>query len=222
MRQEEFFKLLDRRLSVIEDGERRDILDEYRQHIAMKIQEDHISEEEALADFGDVDSFADEILSAYHVRTGEPTKAHVDTARIKGSVGGFWGRLRTFFGNCGRKISGFFSACRDRVRRLFRRGEKAPHREGQSLWKQFFGGICTAVKTLLRWCFNLLFGGLGLMFGVGTAFVLVMLGACIVVATQGYPLAGTIVLLLGLLLVNGALTVLFCRMIRKKEAELHA
>lgn len=222
MKQEEFFKLLDRRLSVIEDGERRDILDEYRQHIAMKIQEDHISEEEALADFGDVDSFADEILSAYHVRTGETKKAAVDTARIKGTVGGFWERLRTFFGNCGRKISGFFRSCRDRVRRLFHRGEKASHREGQPLWRQFFSWICTAVKTLLRWCFNILFGGLGLMFGVGAAFLLVMLGACIVVATQGYPLAGTIVLLLGLLLVNGALTVLFSRMIRKKEAEPHA
>ena len=219
MKQEEFFRLLDRRLSVIEDGERRDILEEYRQHIAMKIREDHISEEEALADFGDVDSFADEILSAYHVRTGgtKPASDRLDTTRLRGTLGRGWAKIRGFFGSCGRKTARFFGTCRAKLRGLFRREGKTPRREGRPFWRPLLGRIGAAAATLLRWCFNLLWGGLGLRFWICAAIVLVLLGACAVLAAQGYPLAGTVVVLLGLLLVNGALAALLSGMIRKKE-----
>ena len=236
MKQEEFFKLLDRRLSVIEDGERQDILNEYQQHIAMKIQEDHISEEEALADFGDVDSFADEILSAYHVRTGDTKQQAVQMASgIGQKAKSLWKKIREFLRNCGRKtvhffgvcghkIGHFFKACWAKLRGLFRREKKAekPMVEGTPVWKRGFSWICYAVRTLVRWCFNLLWGCLGAMFGAFGAMILVLLGACVVVAAQGYPLIGTTVLLLGLLLCSGALTILFCRMIRKKEENRNA
>lgn len=220
MKQEEFFKLLDCRLSLIEDEERQDILNEYRQHIAMKIQEDHISEEDALADFGDVDSFADEILSAYHVRTGEPAKQTRQMAfSIQQKLSSYFGKARELFRTCGKKVSHFLGRCGEKLHGLFHWEKKGPKPkcEGTPFWKHCISWIVFAFRTGLRWCSNLLIGGLGAMFAVLGAIQLVMLGCCIVVATQGYPLIGTTILLLGLLLCSGALTLLCCRMIRKKE-----
>lgn len=51
---------------MLEEREQQDILDEYAQHIDMKIQ-NGMSEEEAIRDFGPVKELAAEILEAYHV-----------------------------------------------------------------------------------------------------------------------------------------------------------
>ena len=51
---------------MLEEREQQDILDEYAQHIDMKIQ-NGMSEEEAIGDFGPVKELAAEILEAYHV-----------------------------------------------------------------------------------------------------------------------------------------------------------
>ncbi len=238
MKQEEFFKLLDRRLSIIEDGERQDILDEYRQHIAMKIKEDNISEEDALADFGDVDSFADEILSAYHVRAGaSPDEKQISgknrLSKIKGTASNVWTKIRTFFSQCGKGISRFFTGCNAKIRILFPREKNdkipKPVHQGGTIWRRLFAWIGFAVRTVLRWCRNILFGGLGLIFAAIAAISLVVFGACIVVVTQGYPLIGASVLLLGLLLCSSSIAILFYGMIRcrhvasgKKEETNHA
>ena len=39
MKKDEFLNLLDKKLQVINERERRDIIDEYRTHIEMKVQE---------------------------------------------------------------------------------------------------------------------------------------------------------------------------------------
>lgn len=68
MTKDEFLKTLDRKLQLINEKERRDIIDEYRTHIEMKVQ-DGKSEEEAIEDFGDIDELVDEILDAYKINT---------------------------------------------------------------------------------------------------------------------------------------------------------
>lgn len=68
MSKDEFLNLLDRKLQVINEKERRDIIDEYRTHIEMKIA-DGKSEEEVIDDFGNVDELVDEILDAYKINT---------------------------------------------------------------------------------------------------------------------------------------------------------
>lgn len=68
MRKDEFLNILDRKLQVINEKERRDIIDEYRTHIEMKMEEGK-SEEEAIEDFGDIDELVDEILDAYKINT---------------------------------------------------------------------------------------------------------------------------------------------------------
>lgn len=66
MTREEFFAKLDARLSVLNESERRDIIEEYQSHIDFKIQ-DGKTEAQAIADFGDIDALADDILEAYHI-----------------------------------------------------------------------------------------------------------------------------------------------------------
>lgn len=66
MSKEAFLTELAGHLKVLEEREQQDILDEYAQHIDMKIQ-NGMSEEEAIRDFGPVKDLAAEILEAYHV-----------------------------------------------------------------------------------------------------------------------------------------------------------
>lgn len=66
MSKEAFLTELAGHLKVLEEREQQDILDEYAQHIDMKIQ-NGMSEEEAIGDFGPVKELAAEILEAYHV-----------------------------------------------------------------------------------------------------------------------------------------------------------
>ena len=56
---------------ILEDEEQADILEEYTQHIDMKISTG-LSEAEAIRDFGNVSELAAQILEAYHV-PGAPT-----------------------------------------------------------------------------------------------------------------------------------------------------
>lgn len=68
MLKSEFLELLNQKLSLINDKEKEDILLEYGTYIDDKIA-NGVSEEEAVAGFGDVDELAKEILSAYKINT---------------------------------------------------------------------------------------------------------------------------------------------------------
>lgn len=67
MNKETFLKELREYLKILEDREQEDILDEYAQHIDMKMQKG-LSEEEAIRDFGSMEELVAEILEAYHVK----------------------------------------------------------------------------------------------------------------------------------------------------------
>lgn len=67
MSKREFLEELKNFLSILEEREQKDILDEYSQHIEMKIK-DGMSEEEAIRDFGDIRELASDIMAAYHVK----------------------------------------------------------------------------------------------------------------------------------------------------------
>ena len=67
MNKEIFLEELRRCLQILEDQEQEDILEEYAQHIDIKVQKGQ-SEEEAIRDFGSVKELAAEILEAYHVK----------------------------------------------------------------------------------------------------------------------------------------------------------
>lgn len=66
MTKTEFLEYLEKRLHVLKDKEREDILSEYAQHIELKMQSG-LSEEDAIHDFGGLEELAAEILDAYNV-----------------------------------------------------------------------------------------------------------------------------------------------------------
>lgn len=66
MTKAEFLTQLDKRLQILKQHEREDILGEYAQHIELKMVSG-LSEEDAIRDFGDLEELADEILDAYNV-----------------------------------------------------------------------------------------------------------------------------------------------------------
>ena len=63
MNKETFLEELRGYLRILEDQEQDDILEEYAQHIDMKLQKG-LGEEEAISDFGPVKKLAAEILEA--------------------------------------------------------------------------------------------------------------------------------------------------------------
>lgn len=66
MTRQEFLGFLNKRLQVLKQQEREDILSEYEQHIMMRM-ENGLSEEDAIKDFGNLEELVSEILDAYHV-----------------------------------------------------------------------------------------------------------------------------------------------------------
>lgn len=68
MNKEQFVAAMHKKLHVIEEHERQDIIDEYINHIDMKMQEGK-TEEEVIEDFGDIDELVKDILDAYKINT---------------------------------------------------------------------------------------------------------------------------------------------------------
>lgn len=67
MNKDKFLVELREYLRILENQEQEDILEEYAQHIDMKMQKG-LSEEEAIRDFGPMEELAAQILEAYHVK----------------------------------------------------------------------------------------------------------------------------------------------------------
>jgi len=66
MNKTEFLAALEARLRVLDKREINDIIDEYAQHIDMKLASG-MAEADAIGDFGSLDELAAEILTAYHI-----------------------------------------------------------------------------------------------------------------------------------------------------------
>lgn len=78
-----FLRELEKGLSVLEKGELEDIISEYEQHIDMKI-ESGLPEEEAIADFGNLEELTAEILEVYHVRADYADKCQEEDSAVSG------------------------------------------------------------------------------------------------------------------------------------------
>lgn len=80
MNKTEFLSQLEQRLLVLNENEREDLISEYAQHIEMKISSG-LTEEEAIADFGNFDDLIKELLDAYHLNTEYQTKGQSFSAQ---------------------------------------------------------------------------------------------------------------------------------------------
>ena len=74
MNKKQFLESLRKQLNILKESEIDDILQEYEQHLDEQIHAGK-SEEEAVANFGDVEELAREILDAYQLKTETRHKA---------------------------------------------------------------------------------------------------------------------------------------------------
>lgn len=223
MNKETFLQELQGYLRILEDQEQQDILDEYAQHIDMKMQKG-LSEEEAIQDFGTVQQLAAEILEAYHVKPEfeqkkpriklpDLNKAASESKRsgtfvtewIRKKASGFGNGIKKGFCRIGEKIKGFWKwKCG-----LF-------HRKPKTLWNGFI--------VLCIWCLRLLWNVFwacaSVLAGIFTMTALFCFGALLILRFQGYPLTGIVLILFGLLLCCGTISFwCFSLIFRKKKAE---
>lgn len=146
MDKKDFLEELNRHLLVLEDEEQQDILEEYSQHIDLKV-ESGLTEEEAIRDFGSIRELAAEILEAYHVKaefSGEAKRAAIklQTEQLSQQGKKFGERIVRFFkrlpgwlksgfhtcagaaGIIGRKITGLFRRPWEWIGGFLHRGEE--------------------------------------------------------------------------------------------------
>ena len=81
MTKRDFLNFLEQRLMVLNDTERADLLNEYEEHIEMKMASG-LSEEEAIAGFGDPEELVKELLDAYHLNTDYQPSGSRSASRI--------------------------------------------------------------------------------------------------------------------------------------------
>lgn len=83
MNKKKFLKILEEKLWILDENERNDIINEYKDNIEEKIKHGK-TEEEAVSDFGDLNTLAKEILSAYKINPdykNEKEKENKETAK---------------------------------------------------------------------------------------------------------------------------------------------
>ena len=99
-----FLEELKAALSVLQEDELSDILDEYEQHIDMKVHKG-LTEEEAIADFGNMKELTAEILEAYHVRADYGKKENRTEAAGEKKLSGLWEGFRASCSQCSQTVT---------------------------------------------------------------------------------------------------------------------
>lgn len=128
-----FLKELKQYLAVLNEGEQKDIMDEYAQHIDMKMERG-MSESEAIKEFGDIEELATEILEAYHVNPQFGAKKHTKFTSIKEEIPvgdlakksrHFWSKGVEYLKKMGAGVAGGLSRVWHMVRKPFHRMKEA-------------------------------------------------------------------------------------------------
>lgn len=228
MNKEEFITQLKQSINILDDQEQQYFVEEYTQHIDMKISQG-MSEEEAIKEIGSIEELSKEILESYHVKTdladSKPPK--------KINYGKFFGKVKTqadkiyekIAAGCKKVMSGFkkmFDGIGNGFRKLMNRKPKEKIKERRerkegfrpgNLIRGFFrfcGRVIQKCFYIALWCLLLLWNcfaiGCGLFGIFMTAIFIFMLGLLLVMLVQGYPVIGLTLSSLGAAVSVGALT----------------
>ena len=108
MNQDKFFKELEKRLDILSEEERNDIINEYKDTLHEKIKHGE-TEEKAIEDFGSMDELVKEILSAYKIN---PKYASEDDKLYKASSD-LGHSLNRFIKTCSESVSKWFHQISD-------------------------------------------------------------------------------------------------------------
>lgn len=206
MNKEEFLNELRGHLRVLDEKEQQDIIDEYAQHIDLKMKSG-LSEEDAICDFGNVEELAGDILEAYHVdpKFEEKSKGIVirkpDMEKVSKGTKKLAERIRMLFENMKEKLHNLKETV-VRKWKFVKIEKNSPDvvedydkRNDRKLWmRQGDEGVWSAGR---RWLYNIcvliwnficvvfsfcLFGmAVSSLFGLGVILILVF---------SGYPFVG--------------------------------
>lgn len=225
----QFLAELKSNIHMLEDEEQTDILDEYSQHVDMKVASG-MTEKEAIAEFGPIDELIEEILAAYHVKVPEK-KANPIADGAHSIAEGSKNVAEAAVGATKKGYSKLKDAAVGAVGRI-RPNEKPSHEEKpgrkplfstavngvargtSSLW----GGCVSLMKTCIRWCWNALVACVALTALFGSVLSLFGFGFCAVLLLQGYPLIGVTIALLGGTVALTFATLLMVRLFVMKKA----
>lgn len=240
MDKREFLKELGSYLDVLEEQEQQDILNEYSQHIEMKIQKG-MSEKEAIEDFGNMEVLASEILSAYHIKLQEKPVGEYHGIHTLIQKGKQWGKNAAAAAQEGGR--GLWKGLKWLV--------KAPVTAVCALWKKLLQfknrekkqgdsghmeryGFMKGIKNVIvstwqfciracfwcaRWAFNLMILFIAAIAGILALMCLFGFGVLFVLLLAGYPLIGITLACFGGLIMCGAFTGLVLLFIKLKKRD---
>ncbi len=232
MKKEEFLTKLRKNLSVLEEKEVQDIVEEYEQHIDMKMK-GGLSEEEAIRDFGDLAELTAGILEAYHVKANyNAEKKNIDFEKVKEESKKATEKATSAIGK-GAETAGKWGV--RQAKKLWNMLKKPYNRlkEGMRISRDkkkgcgFFGklwmlvlGFINILWRLAIWAvrlfWNLFWLFFGIMSGICTLGCIFLFGALIVLLVMGYPLAGATMVMIGSGITSTAMTLLCFSLVKRK------
>lgn len=234
---------LQRNIGMLDDSEQKDIIDEYAQHIDMKVS-NGMSEKEAIEDFGDFEDFVRDVLSAYHVKAPfDQAKQCSQEANPAPAQGEPWseGRKRSAFASeaiktarrCAAKATEATKAASNRISDLTQshdenpmpaKGEpdsapSRPRKRDAGRLLHPAGTIWAFFKSFLRWAWNAAVIVAALSALLAAIFFVFSGGVGLVLLAQGYPLVGLSVAFAGAAIAFGSLTYLLTRLIAGRKSD---
>lgn len=226
MNKEGFLKVLEERLSMLEEQERKDILSEYAMHIEMKRQSG-MSEQEAIDDFGDVDSLIGEILEAYHI---DPSYKGAIKKNPAGEIGRKAGDA---ISKSRRSFSHFMEQQKEKQEKKMEK-RKQEEKERPSRWRQRteegrekkgdgegVKNLCRGVWAMCKWIVVFFVKAVLLFLMIPAVIAGLMavfaLGILMILLVQGYPLIGVTLGIFGCVLSCGAYTFLIVSFLAEKR-----
>lgn len=170
MSKDKFLEELEQKLRVLNEQERKDVLEEYAQHIDLKI-ENGLSEEDAVSDFGSPEALAAELLDAYHINCEYASGICPDDMEKKqensGGIGQQSGRAVSNAMGDARNMAGQAAKGAGKaVCRLAERTRKAAGHLAEGTGKAVqnagkgMGRICISIAQLLKMILEFLLGGI--------------------------------------------------------------
>ena len=220
MNKTEFLFMLERRLIMLNDTERDDLINEYTQHIDMKVASG-LSEEEAIADFGDPEELIKELLDAYNLNTNyDPTRTDSNEPHTNKKV-----HKQQAITKINRTWSSFCSGAKQKLENTKKqytikknnKPEAPSKREAVSHALEHItvphisiGACCTKIiswcKALVRFCLKLSAFCVLLCAGACALTLLASSAAMLVFVITGYAIVGPFFIVLGCTLLSLVVT----------------
>lgn len=217
MNKSDFLGKLRQSVCMLEDSEQADIINEYAQHIDMKVQSG-MTEAEAIADFGPIDELVSEVLAAYHVKAPEAKPVSAS---------------QSFMENGKKMASAAADATKKGTEKVTAAASSAVKKGGEkaaSCWKKLdelpvpkspklgaWQACKNIVLTCARWLWNLCVACLALGCLAAAICAIASFGFCVVLLCQGYPLGGIALAFFGGSVASVCLTLLVARLLWLKR-----